>query len=112
MQYMLRYIDKRKTTMRQAIHAVAMRCMPGHQGRSTRRAVGCHTKGIPKDHTLLGEPLQIGRWHRMPVRLYITPRVVRVQIDNIRFHQHVPLGFESERSVSIMGVLSHAYGKA
>ena len=72
-------------------HAVGVRVLAGEEARATGRAGRGGTEGLPEQHPFLGQSLDPGRRHRVPVRLDIPPGVVRVQVEDVWQRGHVAL---------------------
>ena len=73
-----------KAAVGQPEHAVDMGVLAREQAGTAGRAGGVGGKGVAEEHALLGERLQRGRRHGVAVRLDITPRVMAVQVEDIK----------------------------
>jgi hypothetical protein len=75
--------------VREPDHPVRVRPLARKQ---TRAAAGAGRRGaerLAEQQPLIGEPLDVRRRHRMPVRLHVAPGVVRVDVQDVGLH--VPL---------------------
>ena len=72
--------------MRQAQHPGLVGALSGEQGGPRPGADRGGTEGLPEEHTLVGEMLDVRCRNWVPVGLHRAACVVRVQIEDVRFH--------------------------
>ncbi len=84
MDEMLPVVGEDEATMGEAEHPAAMRCLPGQERGAARGAGRGGGAGPPEEDTLLREALEVGRRDSMAVGLHVAPRVVRMDVDDVR----------------------------
>src|SRR5713226_7132092 len=81
---MLLVVMERKAPVGQAEHATRVGALPGEKGGAARRAGGRDAESLAKQNALSCQPLQVGRRDGVAEGLDVAPRVVRVDVDNVR----------------------------
>ena len=82
-QHVPRVIGHGKSAMRETEHAVLVGALAGEQRRTAGRAGGRGAERLPEENALRGQLLNIGRGHRVAVRLKVAAGIVRMQIDDV-----------------------------
>ena len=82
--HMLRVIAHCEPPVPQPQHPARMRVHPAEKARPAGRTRGRRRKRLAEQHAFLRQPLQVRRRNRVPVRLHVTPRIVRMHKNDIR----------------------------
>src|SRR5215203_2040855 len=85
---MLAVVVKREATVSEAYHPVGVRVLPGQEARPAPGARRCSAERLAKEHTLLGELLDVRRVYRVSVRLYPPTRIVGVYVEDVGIVRH------------------------
>jgi hypothetical protein len=86
----VRVVVQREPAVGQTHHPVRVRVLPGEQRRARARARRGGAERLAEQQPLVGQALDVRRRHLMAVGLDEAPRVVRVQVEDVRLHCLIP----------------------
>ena len=79
----LAVVVERPAAVGEPHHAVVVPVLARQQTGARGRAGGRGAEGLAEQDSLVGQALDVGCGHRVPVGLHVAPGVVRVQVEDV-----------------------------
>jgi hypothetical protein len=79
-------VVEREAAVGEPDHPVGVSPLAGEQARAAARARRRGAERLAEQQSLVGEPLDVRRRHRVPVRLHVAAGVVGVDVDEVGLH--------------------------